>query len=188
MKWYVIGLVLAAGLLYADEDRPKVDVDMISENSSLALAQSLGDVDIGRAAECIITEQYGILVWQRQYTKYDEWCLAGILDRQGKPEAAAIMRCSDKATKKLYGAHCESILKFASHNPGPPASTTDYVEVEEAEMYRQEVEQKQESVEDRLDRIEAASRAAARASRERKERAQFTIEQLQEKDNDPEDD
>ena len=79
------------------------------DSQFLALSNSLGDVEI---SGCVITKQFSIIVWARQSWEYDPWCLAEALDRQGKHEYAAKMRCTDKKTAKIYGDDCITVLNF----------------------------------------------------------------------------
>jgi len=127
--------------------------DNVSKNSSLALAQSLGDVDLGRATDCVVTEQYGIIIWQRQNWKYDPWCLAGILDRQGKHYEGGVMRCSHAQTAKLYGANCIETLTFSA------PENTDAPVFEPVEENDDDAERRYSALTERLDKMDA-SRAA----------------------------
>lgn len=96
--------------------------EQVIKNTALGLSQSLGDVDLGRAAECVITEQYGLIIWQRQNWEYDPWCIARILDGQGKHYEAAQMRCSHKPTAKLFRNDCVDTLTFSTQiMQAPPA-------------------------------------------------------------------
>ena len=101
--------------------------------SSLALGQSLGDVDLGRATDCVVTKQFGIIIYQRQSFGYDPYCIARDLDQQGKYEAAAKMRCTDKETAKLYGEDCLSVMNYK-----PREQTTTHVE--ESTEYHQDLQ------------------------------------------------
>ncbi len=161
--------------------------DQISKHTSISLAQSLGDVDLGRAAECVITEQYGIIIWQRQNWEYDPWCIARILDGQGKHYEAAQMRCFHKPTSKLYGDRCIETLTFDPPPEPPPAALEDprafkYLEAEE--VLHDEQQEEMESIESRLARIEAGNRAAARAAQQRRDYAQQTLDKV--RNHDPE--
>ncbi len=149
--------------------------DQVSKNTSLALAQSLGDVDLGRAAQCVVTEQYGIIIWQRQNWEYDPWCIAGILDEQGKYVEAAQMRCFHKPTSKLYGDRCVEILTFSA----PKETNNPIFEPVIVMVEDNDDEERAQEFEKRLARIEAGNRAAARAAQQRRDYAQQTIQRLE---------
>ena len=82
---------------------------VISGGDTFAASHALGDVDI---EGCIITKQWGSIIISHQYFVYDVFCLADRLDLHGKHEAAAIMRCSDDHTAKIYCASCEATWTF----------------------------------------------------------------------------
>ncbi len=75
----------------------------------LALSNSLGGVDI---SGCIVTKQWSVIVFAKQGYEYDPWCLASILDENGKYKEAAVMRCTDKETARIYGQDCTIVLNF----------------------------------------------------------------------------
>ncbi len=90
---------------------------VISGGDTFAFSHGLGDVDI---EGCVVTKQWGSILLSHQYFKYDVFCIADRLDVQGKHAAAAALRCSDKATKKLFGDSCISVWTFK-----PPKLPTD---------------------------------------------------------------
>lgn len=176
-------LLLLPVLAFADRtdieiENKVITGDVTSENSTLALAQSLGDVDIGRAAECVITEQYGIIIWQRQNWEYDPWCIAGILDEQGKHYEAAQMRCFHKPTLKLYGDQCIEILTFDSPPPVIPSLTNSEPEEKDDDEARAQQQEEIDTIENRLAKIEAGNRATAKAAQRRRDYAQQTLEKV----------
>jgi len=79
------------------------------EFRAFSLSQSLGGVDV---SGCIVTTQWGIIIYQRQGYKYDVFCLARELDAVRKYADAASMRCLHKIPTKLYGERCLSVMNF----------------------------------------------------------------------------
>ncbi len=134
------------------------DVDIVNQLAgdsgsftSVALGQSLGDVDI---AGCIVTTQWGIVIFQRQGFVYDLFCLARELEKAGKYAAAAEMRCMQEIPAKLYGDRCTTVMNFK------PADLTE-TELEEMRRQNQRTSSIADKVEeiidergDRLDRLE----------------------------------
>lgn len=86
------------------------------EFRALSLSQSLGDVAV---SGCIVTTQWGIIIYQRQGYRYDVFCLARELDAVGKYADAAAMRCLHKIPTKLYGGRCLSVMNFEPPEPNP---------------------------------------------------------------------
>lgn len=148
--------------------------DNISKNSSLALAQSLGDVDLGRAAQCVVTEQYGIIIWQRQNWEYDPWCIAGLLDEQGKHTEAAMMRCFHKPTAKLYGANCVAILTFTNPVKSKPVEAAVIMIEEDDDDAEREA--RYSTLAERLDAMDAAR--AANVRRYNRDQAELQREEV----------
>lgn len=66
---------------------------------ALGLSNALGDVDIG---DCVVTTQYGIIIFSRQGYHYNLWCMATQLDATGNHEAAAKLRCGIKKIRKTW--------------------------------------------------------------------------------------
>jgi len=163
--WILVALLLLVAIAFNEtraNGNSKGDTEAVAEliggdNKNLALAQSLGDVDLGRAAECVVTEQYGFIIWQRQNWKYDPWCIAGLLDEQGKFTEAAQMRCFHKQTAKLYGTNCIAILTFSA---AKKTSVPIFEAVEEpVEENDDDAERRYSALTERLDKMDA-SRAA----------------------------
>jgi len=92
------------------DDGEAVIADIAGDDlRALALSQALGDAAI---SGCIVTTQWGIIIYQRQGYRYDVFCLADKLDQAGKFEDAAAMRCTHKIPTKLYGDRCLSVMNF----------------------------------------------------------------------------
>lgn len=79
------------------------------EFRALSLSQALGGVEV---SGCVVTTQWGIVIWQHQGYKYDVFCLARELDVVRKYADAAAMRCLHKIPTKLYGERCLSVMNF----------------------------------------------------------------------------
>ena len=153
-----------------------VNVGQPSGDRFLALSNSLGDVDV---SGCIITKQWSVVVFAKQGYEYDPWCLAGILDENGKYIEAATMRCTDKETAKIYGEDCTVVLNFEPAEPQGLVRDDDWdweekylAQQQEIEMVREEsasrvaaTTRKQSVLEAKLD-ADADRRARARAARD----------------------
>ncbi|MCH8278531.1 MAG: hypothetical protein IIC12_06345 [Proteobacteria bacterium] len=135
---------------------------------ALSLGQSLGDVDI---AGCIVTSQWGIIIFQRQGWDYDPYCLAEKLDQAGKYEDAAAMRCTDAPTAKLYAERCLTVMNFKppeSNTNTEPSSTSEpqvlvrAQEEDDDEQRREAAMARLLAVEQRLDQDAANRRAYTR--------------------------
>ena len=129
---YLAGVLLIAMLLmlvtpaFAQGDHPcqgghncnDVNTAVLDgdEFRALSLSQSLGGVDV---SGCIVTTQWGIIIYQRQGYRYDVFCLARELDAVGKYADAAAMRCLHKIPTKLYGNRCLSVMNFEPPEPNP---------------------------------------------------------------------
>ncbi len=124
---------------------------------ALSLSQALGDVDI---AGCIVTTQWGIIVFQRQGFVYDVFCLARELDMVKKYNDAAAMRCLHKIPADLYGSRCLAVMNYQppeGNNPPPPPPQGLTRSLEEEER-----DDRLTAIEQRLDQDAAARRAYAR--------------------------
>ncbi len=142
---------------------------MSNEHRALALSQALGDVDI---AGCIVTTQWGIIIYQHQGYRYDVFCLARELDQAGKYHEAAQMRCTHAIPTKLYGARCLDVMNYEppeQDEPPPPSAVQDLVRAQE-----------EEERDDRLTAIEEriAAGAAARRQYARELQAEKKMEEL----------
>lgn len=160
------------------DDQPDTDIDIVNELTAggsdvtaLGLSQALGDVDI---AGCIITTQWGIIIFQRQGYTYDVFCLADRLDEAGKWADAAVMRCQHPDSAKIFGGRCLSVMNFEPDeqpepNPEPPDWATS---AEQAVVHAQQEEEHDDrlaAIEQRMDREATARRAYARKLEAEKE-------------------
>lgn len=136
----------------------------------LALSNSLGGVDI---SGCVVTKQRSyLIIFSHQFYEYEPWCLAGILDENSKYKEAAIMRCTDKETAKIYGDDCTTVLNFEPFEIPEPKPTNEWdndweekyvAQQQEIEMVREEAASKQSTLEAKLD-ADAVRRARAKAA------------------------
>ena len=160
------------------EQKTKVEVTGSTYSGSRAYGLSGGDMDIN---DCLATHSVLFGLWQG--THVNKLCEADRLNRDGKYKAAAEMKCSVRAVRKVYGrGRCvEAVMLIAP--PPPPSPPVVSVEddddeehwIEEQEWHDEQVQRQQED-EDRIARIEsrlnrpapedknAARRAASRAS------------------------
>ena len=145
------------------QDRYDDDTEIINEvtggNSdvlALGLSQSLGDVDI---AGCIVTTQFGIIIFQKQSYEYDVFCLADRLD-----EAA-----------KIFGGRCLRVMKFEPDEKQAPEPTPTWSTEEQVAVNTQQHEERDDrlaAIEQRLDREASARRVYARKLEAEKEAEQ----------------
>ena len=152
---------------------------IISGGDAIGLAQSLGDVDI---EGCVVTEQWGIIVYQRQNWDYDPWCLAAILDQQGKHLDAAKMRCSDKDTEKIYGDECMRVMTF-SPAIAPSAVATPNQAVDRDDEEGDEIDEHHQQIKvltDRLDKYESDRQNSVNAYRRQQQIQQQQYEEVYE--------
>ncbi len=133
---------------------------IISGGNTYAASHALGDVDI---EGCIITKQWGSFIISHQYFVYDVFCLADRLDVHGKHDAAAIMRCSDKHTAKIYGDGCRATWTFKpAINPPMAVTPNQAVEREERDRDDDDDDDAYEALLKRVSKIEDEKAANVR--------------------------
>jgi len=143
------------------------------EFRALSLSQSLGDVAV---SGCIVTTQWGIIVYQRQGYRYDVFCLARELDAVGKYGDAAAMRCLHKIPTKLYGDRCLSVMNFEPPEPDPTKTLVGQVSntdddddakydalVEELAQVRMQQQEQQQQIEQQPTAVNDAALRRSRA-------------------------
>lgn len=135
------------------------------KNRAYALSNSLGDVDLG---PCYGSTQWNTVIVGRQTNKLLPVQCAENLDAMGLHEAAARMRCSDKAYAALFvdRDECIKLSKLAEIPPGEPESVGEVTETEDDEhdIYLA-FEQRLKAIEEQNRRDAAAAQAAARQAR-----------------------
>lgn len=125
------------------------------ESRALALANSLGDVDI---ADCLGSHQWSTPVFGRQDLKLNQVCMAEFYLRAGKYELAAMSLCNVKEILKEFDSEeqCESAHDFT---PRPVAAVDSVSDRQQIELYHEEdieaVQMAQMSLEQRLASLES---------------------------------
>jgi hypothetical protein len=125
------------------------------ESRALALANSLGDVDI---ADCLGSHQWSTPVFGRQDLKLNQVCMAEFYLRTGKYELAAMSLCNVKEILKEFESEeqCESAHDFT---PRPVAAVDSVSDRQQIELYHEEdieaVQMAQMSLEQRLASLES---------------------------------
>lgn len=165
--------------------------DNTAENNALisgsrAYSLGLGDVDINQCYR-----SYQILIWQD--SKVNKWCMADSLDAKGLHDAAALMRCSLRPVRALFGSDRECIAALTVREREvvlAPVAVEREVDDEdnrrlEALQARLEmIEQQRTQDAERVRKASIVARQAAQkaeeAERERKEFAQQTLDELAE--------
>jgi len=180
-------LLLLPMLAFASGDDIEIENDLVTGDvatnikGSTVYGMSGGDMDIN---QCLATHSILFGLWQG--THLNTMCVADGLDADGKHHEAAMMRCSVRRFRKVYGS-VEECIDTTEYRPPPPAPAPVMKEGSggyDLEEYRVEHEKVDDSIEDRLARIEAGNRAAARKAQQRRDYARQTIQRLE---NDPED-
>lgn len=96
------------------------DGDVNLDTRSLALMNTMGDVDIN---DCRESEQFGTPLFSRQWIALNPWCAAEVYDAKGLHELAARTRCTIKEIKRLFDtdAECVAANTVQATAPLPPA-------------------------------------------------------------------
>jgi len=180
--WLAVGAILlwlsfnkdtfASDHYYRDDDG---DVEVITEvvtgdninsggsHKSLALVNSLGDVDIN---DCVISKQLSVIVFARQSYDYNLWCMALNMDKVQKYDEAATVRCLIPDIKKAFPDDCEHSMRFEPEIIELPELDTLYsqaAQYDEDENERQQVrEEQQADINILMERFAALERRASR--------------------------
>ena len=98
------------------------DNNVNMDSKSLALVNTMGDVDIN---DCRESEQFGTPIFSRQWIQLNPWCAAEVYDAKGLNDLAARTRCTIKEIRKLFedDATCivANTVEPAPPPPPPPA-------------------------------------------------------------------
>lgn len=198
-RWWIWFVLIIAMFLFSDlaqaqyddsdddiGDSVTTDVDVLVESSiSDGDVLSLGTGSLGAAAigNCIATKQFSLfIIFKTQGTKLNKWCAAEYLDRQGKHREAALMRCSIKEIRKIYGErNCIGAMIIREQELEPALVGLYNQAAQYDERYEQQQEQQQELEQqfeeqaanysvllERIDRKERVDAAAARKLRQQK--------------------
>ena len=216
MNKYALLLVLMSGPLFASGDDVRVtqsndmnnqtagDVDggtfTGGSNKSLALVNSLGDVDIN---DCLGSTQWATPLFSKQKLNLNRWCAAEVYDAKGMYSMGGRVRCTIPEVASLFDDPQQCILENTVTpppvdvpTPGPDERPTrpdeaggvsewgDGRSPDPSLVMQMAIQEEQyETLEQRLARLERGNKIAAQKSQERRDYAQHTIERL---DNDPE--
>jgi len=190
--WFLFdSLVLASDHYYRDDDvevSTEVvtgdNINSVGSHKSLALVNSLGDVDIN---DCVISKQLSVIIFARQSYDYNLWCMALNMDKVQKYDEAATIRCLIPDIKKAFPKDCESSMRFEPEIIESPELDTLYSQAaqhNEDEEERQQVrEEQQADIDVLMDKFAALERRASRyavAEREKREYARQELERLKE--------
>ena len=226
MRYFTLLVVLMSGPLFASGDDVRVTQsnDMNNQttgdvstgdvnggsftggsNKSLALVNSLGDVDIN---DCLGSTQWATPVFSKQKLNLNKWCAAEVYDAKGMYTMGGRIRCQIPEIAALFDDAQQCVLENTVPAPIPLPATTPPTPGPDDEGYRPDEagevsqwgdghpgdidivqrelamhEEEYESLEERLARLERNNQIAARKSQERRDYAQQTIQRLE---NDPE--
>ena len=185
----VIGwFIFAADLVYADTRTPDIRNDVetnvgvdnnanattgdlviegfTSNSRSLALANSMGDVDIN---DCRESTQWGTPLFSIQGVRLNPWCAAEVYDAKGMPEMAAKVRCLIPEIKKMFSTteecwQANTVQTLSTESAVALAALVTREHHDEDEEIRERMieqqaiigsqQQQLESVSDRLARLE----------------------------------
>jgi hypothetical protein len=92
------------------------DQNVNMKSKSLALVNTMGDVDIN---DCRESEQFGTPVFSRQWIQLNPWCAAEVYDAKGLNDLAARTRCTIKEIRKLFDDDATCIVANTVQ-PAPP--------------------------------------------------------------------
>ena len=121
------------------DDTTVVKVDSsnpVSVNhSSRVFAGSGGDMDIN---DCLATHSILFGLWQGTHT--NPFCEADRMDRDGDYLGAAMMRCSTRKYKKVYGKGQSCVDAIILTAPPPPAPLPQVIFEDDDEDYHEELQ------------------------------------------------
>lgn len=216
MRYLLLLLVLISGPVFASGDKITQSNDMNNQTSgdvttgdvstgdltggsqsnsskSLALVNSLGDVDIN---DCLGSTQWATPLFSKQKLNLNKWCAAEVYDAKGMHAMAGRIRCQIPEVAALFEELQQCVLENTVvvpvpvpptdiPTPGPgdeetrPGAVGEVSEPgvgpsAEHELVQMEIE----TLEQRVARIERENRLTEQKSQERRDYAQHTIEKL----------
>ena len=119
------------------------DVNIAGDSSrAIGLSNSLGDVDIN---DCVISKQKGNVLWSWQNYDYNLFCLAEYMDRAGKPDEAAAIRCQIPQIKNIWSNPdaCINAMYIVSESIETPELAALY---NRAAQYDEDEEEREEQI------------------------------------------
>ena len=151
MKFFLILLVLCPLVSLADNRGTDVEQEVLVDvtgstytaGSTRAYGLSGGDMDIN---DCLATHSILFGLWQG--THINKLCEADRLNRDGKYQAAAEMKCSMRSIRKIYpkGRCVEAVLLSAPPAPPPPPPVVVVEDDDDEEHWEEEQEWHDEQV------------------------------------------
>jgi hypothetical protein len=157
MKYFLILFLLCPLVTLADsrkdiEQTTTVEVVGSTYSGGRAYGFSGGDMDIN---DCLATHSVLFGLWQG--THVNKLCEADRLNRDGRYQAAAEMKCSVRSIRKVYGrGSCvEAVMLVAPPPPPPPPVVVVEEDDDEEEEWHDEQMQMQQDYDERIERIEA---------------------------------
>jgi hypothetical protein len=109
-----------------NDDGGDVVVDVVTGGTSVGgddvVALSVGSLGASAVqGRCRVTKQFALfIIFKTQGSALDEWCAAQDMDRAGKHEEAAILRCSLDGFTEKYGVDdCVDRMNFGPTLPPP---------------------------------------------------------------------
>lgn len=141
-------------------------------------ADDSGNLTVTEAEGCLVAKKGKYL--RGTYSDYDVFCLANILDEQGKYAAAAALRCSDKDTKKLFGDSCITVwTTTAAISPAAAATPNQAVERDNGyEVLMERIQQIEEEKAANVARYEKDLAEQAQQDYKRKVEAESYLDRL----------
>jgi len=119
--WLVVGAIIAVLFVWKCAEAGEIvqvnkQNNFVGGDSSrvIGLSNSLGDVDIN---DCVISKQKGNVIWSWQNYDYNLFCLAEYMDRVGKHDEAAVLRCRISVVAKAFPTDCKSSMKMTAMEP-----------------------------------------------------------------------
>ena len=117
----------------------------VDGGSTWAFSHGLGDTDLGRGAACVVTTQWGTIIWSRQNFHYDLLCISGQLDAQGKHEEAALLRCQIPELRKAPWGSIDTTCMDAMHMDTEVTATPELAALyNQAAQYQEDEEERDE--------------------------------------------
>ena len=163
-----------------DQNLQTTGDQVIKGGDAFGAAHGLGDVDI---EGCVVTKQWGSFIVSHQYYEYDVFCIAEVLDSQGKYDAAAALRCSDKDTAKLFGDSCISVWTFRPAVPPHMEATPNQgderylAQQEEIEFMREElaaIKDAQQSQEKQQQQVQVVQQEVVHQQQQQQQQLRYT--------------
>jgi hypothetical protein len=146
--WLLLAALFAVAVVFDVAYGSGTDIDqetsvVVAGDSSRAFGLSGGDMDIN---DCLATHSVLFGFWQG--THVNKLCEAERLNREGRYQSAAEMKCSVRGIRRVYGDDCiDSVILTA------PSEVVE-VHLEDEEDWREEQAQMQIDYDARIEQLE----------------------------------